>query len=192
MTDPRRCLDGSTILLIDGNPSSRQLVGGILRDHGCRTLHLGEHARDALDLLDVTAGRLDLLICGVALRRVGGLAVVQALRLGRTRGRPGTPAVLFHPNANAELARRGDGLDVGLTFGLPIAAQDLCRRLVEVMAHPVAARLRAERYAGVPLDWAPSVPAQPALARAPTAREAAMADLQRLAAELHAPVAVRP
>ncbi len=182
--DPRHALDGRTILLIDSNPQSRRLIGGLLRDHGCTSLHQGEHGRDALDLLDVTAGRLDLLICAVALRGPSGLAVVQALRLGRTRGRPDTPAALFHPQADETLAQLVDRLDAGISFGLPVAGDWLCLRLAEVIARPVPARMRAPAYADIPLAWAPRTPVATPAPSGLTAREAALAAERMLAAEL--------
>lgn len=184
MLQSRTILAGRTILLIDALPSSRQMITAILRDHGCRNLHHAKHAREALDLLDVTAGRLDLILSAVELPRIGGLEVIKAVRLGRTRGLASTPAVLFHPWPDHALRQQAEALDVAYVFGLPIAAAALCDRLAEIMAGPQLLVRSADDYAAAATDWAAAAPAEPTERYGPSAREAALRDARLLAGEL--------
>ncbi len=187
-------LAGRTVLLVDATPSSRQMISAILRDHGCRSQHFAKHAREALDLLDVTAGQLDLVITAVDLPRISGLELVRAIRLGRTRGLATTPAALFHPRPDRRLHRQAEDLDIGHVFGLPIVAAGLCQRLAELIAGPRPARRDPDSYAAVAIDWEPEPPT-PTPRSDPTAREAASREAERLSAELHsgpAPVTGTP
>jgi len=53
------------------------------------TQYRNAYAR-SLDLLDVTAGRLDLVVCALELPKVNGLAVISGrLRMGARPARPG-------------------------------------------------------------------------------------------------------
>lgn len=158
------------------------MISRMLRDHGCRTLHLARNARDSLDLFDVTAGRLDLVVCAFELPKVNGLAVIKALRMKRTPGLARTPAVMFHPKPDAILKARAAELDIGFVFGLPVAAYGLCETLAALIAGPTLSLRPADDYAAVSVDWAPAAEPVSEL-RGLTAREAALAAARRRAAE---------
>jgi CheY-like chemotaxis protein len=182
MKNAHRLLLGRTILLIDANPSSRQMITAMLRDHGCRNLHLARNARESLDLFDVTAGRLDLVVCAFELPRVNGLAVAKAVRMGRTPALPWTPIVMYDPKSDAALSDRAAALDIGHVFGLPVAAQRLCQTLDELISGPILTTRPVETYAEVSVEWAPTAPVV-SEQRGLTAREAASMEARRLAEE---------
>ncbi len=181
MTNMTRLLDKRTILLVDSTPSSRQLLTAMFRDHGCRTLHQARSAREAMDLLDVTRGLLDVVVIAVDLAPTSGLALLKAVRSGRTAGLPGVPCVLFHPSPDPALKRVALSLDAALLFGLPVSAHALCTAVGKIAAKPKPVRPPAD-YAELPVDWTPAdvVPAAET-AGGQTARQAALFEARQRA-----------
>ncbi len=186
MTGPRMRaaqppLKASTILLVDANSGSRQVLTSILREHGCGDLQIARDARETVERLDFTANRLALIICAYDLPKVNGLAILKALRMGRTPGARRTPAALLLPSPDPalDLARRAAELDVGFVFGFPIAAQRLCRALADLISAPPLPLRSVAAYMAVPTGPGPA--AVTLAAPAPTTARDLAADEARRA-----------
>ncbi len=156
-------LAGRTVLVVDPAAHARQMIIKILRDHGgVATVYEARHARDAIELLEVSKGLLDLLVSAVELPHINGYALVKSVRMGRTPGLPSIPAALYHAVVDRRMERLGESLGAGFMFGLPVAAADLCRELARVIQQRGPARPRAY-YEAIDTEWnRPAASAAPA------------------------------
>lgn len=167
-------LDGRTVLLVDPAPRQRQMILTMLRAQGgVGHIHEARHARDAVELLSVSKGLLDLIVSAVELPHINGYALVKSVRMARTPGLPDTPAALFHGVVDRRMERLGESLGIGFMFGLPIAGADLCRELARVIVERAPPRPRSH-YEAIDTDWDRPAAAT-AVAAGPAARPGLMA-----------------
>jgi DNA-binding response OmpR family regulator len=123
---PRR--GSETILLVEDEPSLRELTREILQEHGYRVLEAGGGA-EALEVARQHPDPIHLLITDVVMPDTNGRALAQAL----TAIRPGMNVLYMSGYTDDVIARRGV-LEPGTSLlGKPFTALDLLRRVREVL-----------------------------------------------------------
>lgn len=70
-------LDGSTVVVVDDEPDSREVVSMLLEAAGARVCQCAR-AREAIDLIG--SGRIDLLVADLAMPEVDGFQLIQRIR----------------------------------------------------------------------------------------------------------------
>ncbi|MEX2048171.1 MAG: response regulator, partial [Gemmatimonadota bacterium] len=101
---------GETVLVVEDEPSVRELISRILSEHGYRVLAAGDGA-EALALVERHEARLDLLLTDVVLPGVSGSELVAIL----TAARPGLSVLAMSGYAGEGIAH-GRRLDDGVPF----------------------------------------------------------------------------
>ena len=90
----------TTVLVVDDEAAQRDLIGGILRQHGCSVLEAA-NCEEAVEVCRSYPGRIDLLVVDLSLPDGTGYDLCKTLRAGRRQ-----PKVLFvSGNVGAELRR---------------------------------------------------------------------------------------
>ncbi len=115
------------VLVADDNPTNREVIGKILErgGHGVSLTEDGEQALDAIERM-----RYDVVILDRNMPRLGGIEVLQALRL-MTRGRERLPAIMLSADVSPEAKR--EALEAGADSFLPKPVQAM-RLLDEIQA----------------------------------------------------------
>lgn len=95
-----------TVLVVEDEPSVRNVAMRILRQAGYRTLE-AEHGADALEKLDEAGDAVDLIVTDISMPHVGGIELAERVRAQR----PSLPIVLMSGYPDGRInGRTGDGL----------------------------------------------------------------------------------
>ena len=124
-TDVR--LDGVTILVVDDQPDSREMLATLLEQHGARPMQSGS-ADSAFQILQLQ--RVDLLIADIAMPEVDGYELMRRLRAAGDE----TPAIAVTAFARSD--DRRNALDCGYTAYLskPVDGRQLAKMVREVVS----------------------------------------------------------
>jgi PAS domain S-box-containing protein len=127
-TDVR--LDDITVLVVDDQQDSREMLATLLEQRGARSIQ-SESAESALQILQLH--RVDLLIADIAMPNVDGYELMRRLRANGD----GTPAIAVTAFARSDDRRRA--LDCGYTAYLckPIDGRQLARTVRDIIPPPV-------------------------------------------------------
>ena len=118
-----------TVLVVEDEDAVRHLVCRALRAKGYRVLE-APHAEAAIELSAATAGAIDLLVSDLIMPGMGGLMLAERLAPGRPSMR-----VLFMTGYAPEAVDRHGDLDAaGSLLEKPFTADQLARRVREVLA----------------------------------------------------------
>jgi PAS domain S-box-containing protein len=119
-------LDDVTVLVVDDQPDSREMLATLLEQRGARSLQ-SESAESALQILQLQ--RVDLLIADIAMPGVDGYELMRRLRAAGDE----TPAIAVTAFARSD--DRRSALDCGYTAYLskPIDGRQLVRTIREVV-----------------------------------------------------------
>lgn len=125
ITDVR--LDDVTVLVVDDQPDSREMLATLLEQHGARSLQ-SDSAESAIQILQVQ--RVDLLIADIAMPNVDGYELMRRLRAAGDD----TPAIAVTAFARSDDRRHA--LDCGYTAYLskPIHGRELAKTVREVVS----------------------------------------------------------
>jgi PAS domain S-box-containing protein len=125
VTDVR--LDGVTVLVVDDQPDSREMLATLLEQHGARSMQ-SESAESAIQILQVQ--RVDLLIADIAMPKVDGYELMRRLRAAGDE----TPAIAVTAFARSD--DRRNALDCGYTHYLskPIDGRQLAQTVREIVS----------------------------------------------------------
>jgi CheY-like chemotaxis protein/nitrogen-specific signal transduction histidine kinase len=120
-------LDGVTLLVVDDQPDSREMLATLLEQHGARSMQT-ESAESALQILQ--AQRVDLLIADIAMPNVDGYELMRRLRAAGDE----TPAIAVTAFARSDDRRQA--LDCGYTHYLskPIDGRQLAQTVREIVS----------------------------------------------------------
>jgi CheY-like chemotaxis protein len=124
-TDVR--LDDVTVLVVDDQPDSREMLATLLEQRGARSMQ-SESAESALQILQLQ--RVDLLIADIAMPNVDGYELMRRLRAAGNE----TPAIAVTAFARSD--DRRSALDCGYTAYLskPIDGRQLAKMVRELVS----------------------------------------------------------
>jgi CheY-like chemotaxis protein len=131
--DSRARLAGVSVLVVDDDPASRDVLAVSLEEAGAR-VRVSASARDALNAL--TDHHVDVILADIAMPEQDGYSFIRGIRASSVAVLARTPAIAL--TALAREADRHDALNAGFHLHLtkPIAP----RALVEAVAHVVQNR----------------------------------------------------
>jgi PAS domain S-box-containing protein len=123
-TDVR--LDGVTVLVVDDQSDSREMLATLLEQHGARSMQ-SESAESAMQILQ--RQQVDLLVADIAMPNVDGYELMRRLRAAGDQ----TPAIAVTAFARSD--DRRNALDCGYTAHLskPIDGSELAKTVREVI-----------------------------------------------------------
>ena len=133
-------LEGLTVLLVDDQPSSLDIVSGLLRDLGVSSTIPTSRPRKALELLRSEEGNaIDVVLCDWHMPEVTGIEMLREVRVLR----PDLP--FFMVTGAADAASVLSAKDCGVTGYIrkPLSADELRKKLTpyaRIRAHRMAAR----------------------------------------------------
>ncbi|HZQ74964.1 MAG TPA: ATP-binding protein [Burkholderiales bacterium] len=154
------------VLVADDNATNRQVIGKILERGGHEATLVGD-GEQALERLD--AERYDVVILDRNMPRMGGLEVLQALRM-MTRGAERIPVLIFSADVTPEA--RQAALDAGADGFLPKPIE--ARRLLDEVA------AAAGRQAGAQAPQPLAAPREKPAAELPVVNTDTLAHLREL------------
>jgi signal transduction histidine kinase/CheY-like chemotaxis protein len=153
--DSAPSLAGLTVLLVDDEADTREVLGSALETYGATVL-TANSAADALHALG--AGTIDVLLADLAMPGADGYDLIRAIRAQPGRPFAGVPAAAVTASAHDDERQRA--IDAGFQLHLAKPVRP------EVLARTVAALARARR----PAAGATSAASRPAAAEATTTR----------------------
>jgi PAS domain S-box-containing protein len=121
-----------TVLVVEDEEAVRHLVCRVLRGKGYRVLE-APHAEAALTIASATVDPIHLLLTDIVMPGLGGPALAARLAAGR----PGLRVLFITGYAPEAVERRGDLADAGGLLEKPFSADQLARKVREVLAVPV-------------------------------------------------------
>jgi two-component system cell cycle sensor histidine kinase/response regulator CckA len=131
-----------TVLVVDDAGVVRRLSFRILSEAGYRVFEAGS-AAEALEVIGMLSGHVDLVIVDVVMPEVNGVDLVRMIR-----ERWGQPAILFMSAYPAEVLAREGLKDLRVQFlAKPFSRDELLSTVVRALEQ---ARLDAERGPAVP------------------------------------------
>ncbi|CAK0757561.1 CheY-like receiver protein [Azospirillaceae bacterium] len=89
-----------SVLLIDDEAFTRQLIRQLLHQVGVKAIAEAANGKDGL--LEILRTRPDVVFCDVHMKPVGGLEVLRQLRVVKLRAIAETPVVMLTADADAE------------------------------------------------------------------------------------------
>jgi CheY-like chemotaxis protein len=123
-----------TLLLVEDEATVRASVRRLLEWHGYRVLEAG-NGSEALRIYEENSGAIDLVLTDLAMPEMGGVELIERLRLRN----PALRVVFMSGYAERNVANDG-ALPPGTAFlEKPFAVDTLIRRLREVLDAPVTA-----------------------------------------------------
>jgi two-component system cell cycle sensor histidine kinase/response regulator CckA len=123
-----------TVLVVEDEDSVRDLVRQILEEHGHAVL-TARHGRDAMMIAERYERPIDLLVTDVVMPEMGGGELVERL----TAQRPNLKVLYISGYTNDEVLRRGVHEENASFLRKPFTADDLMRRVREVLEGAPAA-----------------------------------------------------
>jgi two-component system cell cycle sensor histidine kinase/response regulator CckA len=120
-----------TVLVAEDEEAVRHLVCRVLRSKGYRVLEAA-HAEAALALAAATGDAIDLLVSDMVMPGLGGTDLAARLLASR----PGLRVLFMTGYALEAVERRGELADAGGLLEKPFSADDLARKVREVLAAP--------------------------------------------------------
>jgi signal transduction histidine kinase len=120
-----------TVLVVEDEEAVRHLVCRVLRAKGYRVLE-APHAESALVLAGSTRTPIDLLLTDMVMPGMGGSALAAEL----TASRPSLRVLFITGYAPEAVERRGELVDAGGLLEKPFSADQLARKVREVLAAP--------------------------------------------------------
>jgi PAS domain S-box-containing protein len=121
-----------TVLVVEDEEAVRHLVCRVLRGKGYRVLE-APHAEAALAAAGATADPIHLLLTDIVMPGLGGPALAARLMAGR----PALRVLFITGYAPEAVERRDDLADAGGLLEKPFSADQLARKVREVLAAPV-------------------------------------------------------
>ncbi len=121
-------LDGEVVLVVEDEPSVRNILARLLRDRGYAVLEAA-HGRDALTLAGDPAKRIDLVIADVVMPELGGREL--ALRLRERR--PNVPILFTSGYTGHDVVERGLIERDWPFLGKPVMTDALARKVRELI-----------------------------------------------------------
>ena len=121
-----------TVLVVEDEEAVRHLVCRVLRGKGYRVLEAA-HAEAALALVETTTEVVHLLVTDVVMPGLGGAALAARL----IAGRPSLRVLFITGYALEAVERRGELADARGLLEKPFSADQLARKVREVLAAPV-------------------------------------------------------
>jgi PAS domain S-box-containing protein len=120
-----------TVLVVEDEEAVRHLVCRVLRAKGYRVLE-APHAEAALLLAGSTRTPIDLLVTDMVMPGMGGSALAAEL----TASRPSLRVLFITGYAPEAVERRGELVDAGGLLEKPFSADQLARKVREVLVAP--------------------------------------------------------
>jgi len=120
-----------TVLVVEDEEAVRHLVCRVLRAKGYRVLE-APHAEAALLLAGSTRTPIDLLLTDMVMPGMGGTALAAEL----TASRPSLRVLFITGYAPEAVERRGELVDAGGLLEKPFSADQLARKVREVLVAP--------------------------------------------------------
>jgi CheY-like chemotaxis protein len=120
-----------TMLVVEDEDGVRELLWKILTEHGHTVLE-ARHGRDALTVAGEYAHPIDLLVTDVVMPEMGAGELVEQLRAQR----PGMKVLFISGYTNDEVVRRGVKQKEAAFIQKPFTAEDLMRKVREVLDTP--------------------------------------------------------
>jgi two-component system, cell cycle sensor histidine kinase and response regulator CckA len=123
-----------TVLLVEDEDGVRELVWKILTEHGHTVLE-ARHGRDALTVAGGYQGQIHLLLTDVVMPEMGAGELTEQLKAGY----PGLKVLLISGYTSDEIIRRGISREDAPFVQKPFTAEQLMRKVREVLNGPVPA-----------------------------------------------------
>jgi PAS domain S-box-containing protein len=120
-----------TVLVVEDEEAVRHLICRVLRAKGYRVLE-APHAEAALLLAGSMAAPIDLLVTDMVMPGIGGTALATEL----VAVRPALRVLFITGYAPEAVERRGELVDTGGLLEKPFSADQLARRVREILAAP--------------------------------------------------------
>jgi PAS domain S-box-containing protein len=126
-------LDGATILIVDDEPDTRELMQRVIEGRGARTL-AAESAAEALEILGGSGTAVDLMVSDIAMPVTDGYALIRQIRdTERERGRRPLPAIAATAYARAEDRQRSLLAGYQLHIAKPVEPRELVAAVASLL-----------------------------------------------------------
>jgi len=125
---PASLRGNETVLVVEDEDGVRELMRKVLTEHGHTVLE-ARHGRDALTVAEGYAHPIHLLVSDVVMPELGGGELAEQLAAQR----PGLKVLLVSGYTNDEVVRRGISRKNAAFIQKPFAAEDLMRKVREVL-----------------------------------------------------------
>jgi len=127
-------LSGLTVLVIDDNAQTRNLLGRILQEFNVAKVMNAENGYDAIFEVANFGQGIDVILCDLLMPRVDGIEFIQRLKKGNT---PDIPVVVVTGHADKEYLTKAAEVGVAGFLAKPVKPLDLVSRVLQaVEAHP--------------------------------------------------------
>jgi CheY-like chemotaxis protein len=132
-------------LVIEDNNYMRSIIRTLLKGFGVQSISEATDAAEAFE--EFRNSQIDVIIVDYALETLDGIEFVQLVRTANDSPNPYVPIIML--SAHSERIRIEEARDAGITEFLrkPICAEDLYRRVVEVIERP-RSFIRSKNYFG--------------------------------------------
>ena len=123
------------ILLVEGNPHTREIIRLILNAFRCRKVREAEDGAGALQTLEESF-RPDVMIVNQELPMISGVEVAQYVRRGQAGADPYMPIIMV--TGYSDMGRILQARDAGVheILALPLSAKRLYERIVALIVSP--------------------------------------------------------
>jgi len=117
------------ILIVDDSPTTRKLVGYVLKKKGYTT----EEAEDGMDAMEKLGGsEIDLVIVDLNMPNMDGISFVKNLRNGYYN--PDLPVVMLTTTSDGDLKEEALGAGVNMFLNKPIQPEVLIYKIESLLA----------------------------------------------------------
>lgn len=166
-------LQNRFVLVIDHASASRVPLCRILRELGARKVIEAASAREALESFKVYTSLIEAVVCERDLPKIDGLAVLKAIRMGRTPLPRTVPVLLLASDDDRAVRQAFQALDGTALLPRPVSPAKLADLLATGMKVTAPVR-EADLYAGVDTTLRQRIETRRLSDGGPNAREAAL------------------
>lgn len=138
-------LAGMSVLVIDDEPSTSEMLSGMLQELGINDIRRARDGRHGLDLL--RGFTPDFIICDILMDGMGGIEFTKHVRTDPASANPFIPIVMLTGEARIEMVREARDAGANGFLAKPISVDVLNTRLKATLAEN-REFIRSQGYTG--------------------------------------------
>jgi two-component system chemotaxis response regulator CheY len=125
-------LQGMSVLVVDDDPTTRDLLTGMLQELGISDIRRARNGRHALEIL--RGYTRDFAICDILMEEMGGIEFTKHVRTDPASANPYIPIVMLTGDARIEMVREARDAGANGFLAKPISIDVLSKRLKATLA----------------------------------------------------------
>ena len=138
-------LTGMSALVIDDEPTTRELLTGMLQELGVMDIRRARSGRNGLEVLRGFSP--DFIICDIMMEDLDGIEFTISVRTDRASSNPYVPILMLTGDARIEMVREGRDAGANGFLAKPISVDVLRQRLQATLAEN-REFIRSQAYIG--------------------------------------------